>query len=287
MEENKVEAKEQNGSKTKKVLSIVLNVVFYIFILFLFLFAIANLNKKKNDDIPTIFGRGYLNVLSGSMDGDNKDSFKKGDAIIVKILKDDDYKDLEIGDIITFVDITIDGNLDSHRIVDIRDDGYFICQGDYVQKTSPGDVYVAGSDSNTGNKTQIVRPSDVKAKYVAKISNGGNFLKFLQSFEGFGLCIVLPALILLGFEVAVLIKNIMKMNKEKMAVEMAGKEEQAKLDLEAEKERMRAELLAELKREQEKANEAEEKTSEEKTSEEVIEEKKQSEENAEAVEETK
>ena len=258
----------------KKVLSIVFNVLFYAFLVLLFIFSISNIRSKKNN-IPNIFGTGYLEVQSGSMTG----TFEKGDFIWVKIVNEKRIKNLKVGDIITFNDPAIgetiaqfggenDGtNLNTHRIVDIvtMPDGSlkYICQGDYVKISFPSDVYDKEKASNT--KIQIVNVDEIKAVYTRNMGKGmTGFLKFAKSSLGFGLCIVLPTAILLVYEVVMLIRNIMKLNNEKMAAKMAEDKAAQQEDLELQKQRMREELLAELKAEQAKSEKAEEVVEEEK-----------------------
>lgn len=250
----------------KKVLSIVFNVLFYAFLIILFIFSISNIRSKKNN-IPNIFGTGYLVVQSGSMTG----TFEKGDVIWVKIANEKRISKLEIGDVITFTDPSIsetiaqfggedDGtNLNTHRIVDIvtMPDGSlrYICQGDYVKISFPSDVYDSSKPSNS--KIQIVKSDEIKAVYTRNMSKGMTaVLKFAKSSLGFGLCIVLPTAILLVYEVVMLIRNIMKLNKEKIEAKMAEDKAAQQEDLEAQKQRMREELLAELKAEQAKSEEA-------------------------------
>ena len=250
----------------KKVLSIVFNVLFYTFLILLFIFSISNIRSKKNN-IPNIFGSGYLVVQSGSMTG----TFEKGDVIWVKIANEKRISKLKVGDIITFTDpaisVTIaqsggedDGtNLNTHRIVDIvtMPDGSlrYICQGDYVKISFPADVYDASKDQN--NKIQIVKSDEIKAVYTRNMGKGmTSVLKFAKSSLGFGLCIVLPTAILLVYEVVMLIRNIMKLNKEKIEAKMAEDKAAQQEDLEAQKQRMREELLAELRAEQAKGEEA-------------------------------
>ena len=61
-------------------------------------------------------------VLTGSMEGDNPDSFNEGDLIIVNKATDESIAALEVGDIVTYV-----GNVGgargfiTHRIVDIEE----------------------------------------------------------------------------------------------------------------------------------------------------------------------
>lgn len=280
-----MENTKQMNPKVKKVLSIVFNTLFYAFLVVLFVFSISNIRSKKNN-IPNIFGVGYLQVQTGSMTG----TFEAGDYIWVKIANEKKIDKLKIGDIITFYDPTIaesiaqaggednGTSLNTHRIVDIKtlSDGTirYICQGDYVKKSHPSQVYDATKENN--ELIQIVREEEIKAVYTKNMGKGmTGILKFAKSSLGFGLCIVLPTALLLVYEVVMLIRNIMKLNKEKLEAQMAETQAAQQEDLEAQKQRMREELLAELRAEQAKSNEAQEaQAEEEKTSEDVPEEQK-------------
>ena len=56
-----------------------------------------------NKDVPPdIFGIAPLAVTSGSMEGENDDSFGRGALIFVRILDADGKNDLSVGDIVTF-----------------------------------------------------------------------------------------------------------------------------------------------------------------------------------------
>jgi len=281
-----MENTKQMNPKVKKILSIVFNTLFYAFLVILFVFSISNIRSKKNN-IPNVFGVGYLTAQSGSMTG----TFEAGDNIWVKIANEKKISKLKVGDIITFYDpsiaytlnefgLTDDGtSLNTHRIVDIKEDANgkktYICQGDYLKGTPQ--EYDSSKDNNTG--IQKVSADEIRAIYTRNMGKGmTGILKFAKSSLGFGLCIVLPTALLLVYEVVMLIRNIMKLNKEKLEAQMAETQAAQQEDLEAQKQRMREELLAELRAEQAKSNEAQEaqaeNVQEEKTSEDVPEEQK-------------
>ena len=258
MENNEVKAVEEKVQpKWKKVLNIIINVIFYVFIAFLLVFAIAAFSSNNNDrKIPNVFGIGFLNVVSDSMDGNRKDSFKEGDLLFVKVCNDErtQLEGVEAQkDIITYWDSTIGNNgaLSTHRIVDIITDANgnvtYRTQGDKVAVVSPSDVYNAETKSPT-TYTEDHSASQIYAVYTGHKLNGfGKVLNFVNSTPGFLLCVILPGVLLLAYEVFNLVKNLNAMNKEKMQAELAGQQ----FDAEAEKERIRQELLAEMKAEQE------------------------------------
>ena len=283
-----MENTKQMNPTVKKVLSVVFNVLFYAFLVVLFVFAISNIRSKKNN-IPNIFGVGYLTAQSGSMTG----TFEKGDNIWVRIANEKKINELKVGDIITFYDPAIaqsstqaggedDGtNLNTHRIVDIVTvaDGSlrYICQGDYVKITFPEAVYSKDNPNNA--HLQYVEREDIKAIYIKNMGKGlTGVFKFAKSSLGFGLCIVLPTALLLVYEVVMLVRNLMTLNKEKMEAKMAEDKAAQQEDLELQKQRMREELLAELRAEQAKGKEAKEETSEEVVEEQSAEEEKEPEE---------
>ena len=53
------------------------------------------MHHEGEEDIPNLFGRGYLAVLSDSMTTDGEDSIDKGDLLYVRILTDETRAKLE------------------------------------------------------------------------------------------------------------------------------------------------------------------------------------------------
>ena len=240
---------EQQTNKTKKIISISLNVLFYAVIVFLLVFSIANMKVKRDDDIANIFGTGLLSVQSNSMYGDKDDSFKQGDMLFVKMLDDESRQNLDIGDVVTYFDFSLYA-FNTHRIVDIyeetvndRVDTYIVTQADYNY-----------SSQNTNTTPDPpVNINEVFAVYDGnKLSGFGYALDYLQTPTGFALFIILPVILLLIVEGVILTRTIMAANKEKLALEYEQNKENAMKDLEAEKERMRKEILEELKKDKNK-----------------------------------
>ena len=254
---NNIEEKVQ--PKWKKVVNIIINVIFYSFIAFLLVFAIAAFSSNNNDrKIANIFGLGFLNVVSDSMDGNRKDSFKEGDLLFVKVCNSERTQLEGVhaqDDIITFWDSSIgtSGALSTHRIVDIIEnaDGTKIyrTQGDKIEAMYPDYVYNSDTKSPT-TYTEDHYSYQIYAVYTGhKIAGFGKVLNFINSTTGFLLCVILPGILLLAYEVFNLIRNLNTMNKQKMAAEL----ESQKFDAEAEKERIRQELLREMEAEKNKA----------------------------------
>lgn len=237
----------ENEKKTtpRKVLTITLNSLFYVIIVVLLIFSLANIKVKKENDIANVFGVGFLSVQSNSMLGDQEDSFEKGDMIFVKMLDEASVQELEVGDIVTYYDMSIRA-FNTHRIVEINfDEEYIITQADYnpvAQNTST-------------EPDQPITFDQALATYQSKVSGLGNTLDYLQSPTGFALFIILPVVFILVFEGIVLGRNILALNRTKMEEKFAKEKEDTQKLLEAEKEKLRQELLAEMQNEKNKQSE--------------------------------
>lgn len=284
MQENTTKELKTPMTTKQKVwfgVKIALNVVFYILILLVLLFSISNIRaKNKNDQIPNIFGKGYLNVLSDSMTGDNKDSFNTGDMIIVKIANKKNISKLEVGNIVTFYDYRLASNkgagsaLDTHRIVYIdktNNDSYvYYTVGDKIAKQLNFDAsklnadnYLTILNSLGSNNYQAFGSTEIRGIYSGKWSGFGKTIQTINNH--FIAIIIVPVAILLVFEIGVLVLNIMRAREEKLKLEMKetsqelANQETISAD---EKEKLMAELRAELLKEMLKESDNEEESKE-------------------------
>lgn len=250
---------------------IALNVIFYILILLVLLFSISNIRaRNKNDQIPNVFGNGYMNVLSDSMVGDKEDSFNVGDMIIVKIANDKKISKLKAGDVVTFYDSNLAANkgagtaLNTHRIIYIGKNSegntVYYTMGDkvaaflnfdYKKLEGMNDEQVKIElDRLDHSQYQVFSASAIRGIYSGKWSGFGKTLQAINNH--FVLIIIVPVAILLVVEVGILILNIMRAREEKLKLELKdSNNEQANNDSisEDEKERIKAELRAELLKE--------------------------------------
>ncbi len=216
----------------KRITSSVFNVLFYITIVLMLVFAVANMKIKQENDIAHIFKTGFLSVQSDSMVGNHVDSFHKGDLIFVHMMSQEEKMDLEIGTIVTYYDHQIK-SFNTHRIVDIyiiNDEVHYITQGDAVNEPDQSPLHY----------------QDVIATYDQKISGLGTTLDYVQSSTGFLLVVILPVLMILIIEGALLAKHAMQHHKVKFEQKFRAIEQQAMSDLELEKERIRQQILKEL-----------------------------------------
>lgn len=264
-------ANELIEEKTKKTpkqkvwfgVRIALNVVFYAIILLVLLFSISNIRaKNENDKIPNVFGLGYLNVLSDSMDGDFKDSFKAGDMIIVKTASKKNIASLEVGDIVTFLDYNLASNkgastaLNTHRIVYIdKNTNIFYTVGDKAMKLSNGFDITTLNDENCLtmlqqtfglNGFQAFGSSEIRGIYSSKWTGFGSVIQTINNH--FVAIIIVPIAILLVLELGYLIYNIMKVREEKLKKDLKPEADLVMTDDDKEKlkDELRAQLLAEM-----------------------------------------
>ena len=223
---------QNNKSKTKKIIDIVVNVVLWLFVIFsIFVTVVVVSVDKDGENVPIVGGKCYLTVLSTSMEGkkpdgiaaDKPSGFNKGDLIVAKYIgKDLDAKTkLGIGDVISFrFDVNNDGKIDkgelnTHRIVDLVKDGEGNVTG-----------YITKGDNNLTNDANPVYFGDIVAVYSGRRLVGiGNVLTFLSSKLGFGLCIILPLFLFFAYELFVFIKTLLTVKNEGKKVITAEDEE--------------------------------------------------------------
>lgn len=201
----------------KKVLKITGDVIFGIVLVFILFFAISNIRAKSSNDLPNIFGYGYLNVLSDSMDGNKEDSFKIGDLLFVKMINKEETKNLKEGDVITYSAVIENKEMTiSHRIVEIKtiqkNDGgsykLFLTQGD-----NPLSEY-ADRDA--------VRDDEVLAVVQGKWAGAGTVFAWFSTGFGFFLIVCVPCILFLIFEIINFVKVYIEYKNEKQQVAMVG-----------------------------------------------------------------
>ena len=171
------------------------------------------------DTPPDIFGIAPLAVTSGSMDGDQEGSFKKGALIFVKLLDDENKENLKEGEVITY--LSADNVYVTHRIITINrgQDGRarsYITQGD-------------ANDSTDG----AVAVSQVIGKCIGSVNGLGDFAMFMQTPMGILVFVGIPILVYVGYDVT----RIVLQNKRAKAEEGHTRELEEK---DAEIERLRA-----------------------------------------------
>ena len=209
---------------TKKVLVWVVIAIAILMTVFTLL-TVTFVDKNER----SFFGVRMMIVLTGSM----RSEFPEGDLIITT--KPDPAK-LEVGDIITYETDQINENgngleLVTHKITAINKNE----AGKITSFTTAG--------TTTGAEDQLpVYPNQIVGKYLFKIPKLGYFFEFLKTTPGYICCILIPFLLIIGYQGVNCVMLFRKYRSEQVS-EM--KEERAKLEEErAESQKMMQELLA-------------------------------------------
>ncbi len=215
----------------KKWLKTVGNVLLWVFIIFaVFMTVIAFTSTKNELGVSVILGKMPITILTESMEP----TLKKGDLIISHELKPEQKSLLREDDIITYaVDLNNDGlmELNTHRIVSVRSEAGFV-------------YYTTKGDNNVIADTDEVRYDNVIGVYNGRRVPGvGSVLNFLQKPNGFLICVVIPLVLFLLYELYNFIKVMLTVKAEK----------QGKLDEEEIKKKAIEEYIAQQNKEQEKS----------------------------------
>ena len=235
--------------KARKALSVIGNILIWIFIVFAVVVTIlAFAAQSSSDGVPAIAGKVILTVQTDSM----SPVFDAGDIIIGQKLTEEEKNNLKVDDIITFKagDINgdgVEGDMNSHRIVEVGNENglvYYRTKGD-------------NPDTNIIVDQEKVYPGDIVSKYTdIRLPKLGSFLNFLQQPTGFLLVVVLPLVLFFIYELIVFIKKFIE-------VKNGGKKQITAADEEEIKQKAIAEYLAQQKKAEEEKESAENSSKEE------------------------
>ena len=247
------------NEKNKKIFNTLAKVISWIlvaFTVFIMLFTIITVTTVDKNE-RSILGHKFYIVQTDSMsksenNAELKVHFNAGDIIIIKNLKDKEATELRSGDIIAFMSTNKDsyGETITHMIYDV--------QTNDAGKTTGYRTY----GTNTGAIDEaVVEPEYILGQYVGKLAGVGNFFAFVKSTPGYIVCILVPFLLLILYNLASVIRLSRKYKQEQ--TDAINAEKQQLEEERAENQRMMAELL-ELKAQLTK--QAEEKSSTEQSS---------------------
>lgn len=173
---------KKKTSVTHRVLTIVGTVLCIILIPILLinitLIAKSYINK---DEVPSIGGTFPLIVLTDSM----VPEIYSGDLIICKTA---DAEDIEVNDVISFFDPAGNGtSIVTHRVIEIVEE-----DGEILFRTR-------GDNNNTEDK-ELVPAENLVGVYKMRIAGAGHIAMFMQSTAGLIVCVVLPIILLVGYD---------------------------------------------------------------------------------------
>ena len=136
----------------------------------------------NEEEVPDIAGVMPLIVLTDSMDP----QIKSGDLIFCNTI---DAEDVEVGDVISFFDPAGNGtSVVTHEVLEI------------VIEDGVRSFRTKGINNNTEDR-KLVPAENVFAEYSGvRIPGAGNLALFMQSTTGLLVCVVLPIILLVGYD---------------------------------------------------------------------------------------
>lgn len=187
---------------TKRIIKILIYVVLIAFIILSASLVTFTLIQKKSGEDITVFGYRYMRVLTGSMEGEEQSyeikTIKTDSLIAVKVADEGFYKNLKVGDVITFKWAGPEGVINlTHRVHSIQE--------------SEGVYYVTThGDANSADSFEYLASTDntVIGKVTYANATLGKCVKFLQSKLGMVLIILVPCILLMLIEVVRIVTNI-------------------------------------------------------------------------------
>lgn len=175
-------AKEKTSAahKTLTVIGTILCVILIpILLINLTLIAKSFLNK---DEVPSIGGVLPLIVLTDSM----YPEIESGDLIICRTAE---AEDIQVKDVISFFDPAGNGtSIVTHRVIEI------------VEENGQISFRTQGDNNNTEDKT-LVPADNLVGVYQSRIAGAGHVAMFMQSTTGLIICVVLPIILLVAYDI--------------------------------------------------------------------------------------
>lgn len=174
---------KKNSSTAHKILTIVGIILCIILIPILIINCILIVKSYTSDDVPSVAGTLPLIVLTDSM----YPLIESGDLIICHTAE---AEDIEEGDVIAFFDPAGNGSsIVSHRVIEVTE-----FNGEVAWRTK-------GDNNNTEDRL-LVTEDDLVAEYEGtRIRGAGNIALFMQTTPGLIVCVVVPLLLLVGYDV--------------------------------------------------------------------------------------
>jgi len=174
---------EERPSALHKTLTVVGTILCVILIPIL-LVNITLIIKSYTDkeSVPDVGGWFPLIVLTDSM----YPEIQAGDLIVCRTVE---AEDVEVGDVISFFDPAGNGSsIVTHRVIEI------------VNEDGARMFRTRGDNNNTEDKV-LVGADDLVGTYKSRIPGAGNIAMFMQTTTGLIVCVVLPIILLVGYDI--------------------------------------------------------------------------------------
>lgn len=173
---------KKNSSAMHKIMTVIGTILCIILIPILLVNVTLIVKSYTNqEEVPSVGGYLPLIVLTDSMYPD----IESGDLIICHTAEAEDVK---VGDVISFFDPAGNGtSIVTHRVLEI------------VQEDGQLNWRTKGDNNNTEDK-MLVPADKLVGIYRSRIPGAGNIAMFMQSSTGLVVCVILPIVVLVGYD---------------------------------------------------------------------------------------
>jgi signal peptidase len=135
----------------------------------------------NSEEVPSVGGYMPLIVLSDSM----YPYIQSGDLILCRTV---DAESVEVGDVISFFDPAGNGtSVVSHRVTEIINE-----DGEISFRTK--------GDANNAEDEAAVPAENLVGTYIRRFAGVGNIAIFMQTTKGLMICVLLPLVLLVGYD---------------------------------------------------------------------------------------
>ena len=198
-----------------RILTVIGTVLCIILLPILIINCILIVKSFTSEEVPNVAGTLPLIVLTDSM----YPVIQSGDLIICHTAEPEE---IQVGDVIAFFDPAGNGTtIVTHRVTEIVD-----YKDDIVWRTK--------GDNNNAEDMLVVLPEQLVARYTdTRIPGAGNVALFMQTTHGLILCVVLPIILLVAYDM-IRRKMYEKSSQKDTDALMAELEELRRLKAEAE-----------------------------------------------------
>lgn len=180
-EEMNANKPKENGAIRHRILTVVGAVLCIILIPILVLNVTLIVKSYTSDDVPTVKGWYPMIVLTDSM----SPVFNSGDLVIGH---SEAAEDVKVDDVISFFDPDGSGtSVVTHRVIEIVNE-----DGELFFRTK-------GDANNTEDKS-LVPAESLIGVYKLHVAGVGNVAMFMQTTAGLVVCVVLPLILLVGYD---------------------------------------------------------------------------------------
>ena len=179
---NQATETREKSSATHKILTVVGSVLCVILLPILIINLTLIVKSYTNkDEVPSVSGYLPLIVLTDSM----YPEIESGDLIICHTAE---VEDIKVGDVIAFFDPAGNGtSIVTHRVMEVvYEDGKTLFR-------------TKGDNNNTEDRVPVPG-EDLVGVYQNRIPNAGHIAMFMQTTAGLIVCVVLPIILLVAYD---------------------------------------------------------------------------------------